>query len=129
METQSIINPNCGLFTIAAKLKGEGIVGGEYATEDQFKYQVSLQIYGANICGAGILDDHHILTAAHCVIDEYNKFNKLPMTVVATTNDLNLNESTSIRSEVVKVYTLKQYDGEAVMTHGDIAVLKVILNL
>lgn len=114
-------------FTVAAKLKGEGIIGGEYASEGQFKYQVSLQVYGENLCGAGILNDHHILTAAHCVIDEYNNFNKHPMTVVAATNDLNHNESTSVRSEVVKVYTLKQFDGETVMTNGDIAVLKVTI--
>lgn len=49
----------------------ERIVGGDLATIGQFKYQVSLQSYDEHICGGSIISDTHILTAAHCVDDEF----------------------------------------------------------
>ncbi|XP_011862079.1 PREDICTED: chymotrypsin-1-like [Vollenhovia emeryi] len=49
----------------------ERIVGGDTATIGQFRYQVSLQSYGEHICGGSIISSTHILTAAHCVDDEF----------------------------------------------------------
>ncbi|XP_011693610.1 PREDICTED: chymotrypsin-1-like [Wasmannia auropunctata] len=49
----------------------ERIVGGDMATLGQFKYQVSLQSYGEHICGGSIISSTHILTAAHCVNDDF----------------------------------------------------------
>uniref|UniRef100_A0A1A9ZF60 Peptidase S1 domain-containing protein n=1 Tax=Glossina pallidipes TaxID=7398 RepID=A0A1A9ZF60_GLOPL len=42
------------------------VLGGENAKEKQFPYQVSLQIEGSHFCGGSILNEHYILTAAHC---------------------------------------------------------------
>ncbi|KMQ92954.1 chymotrypsin-1 [Lasius niger] len=49
----------------------ERIVGGDIAAIGQFKYQVSLQSYGEHICGGSIISSTHILTAAHCVDDDF----------------------------------------------------------
>ncbi|KAL6429760.1 hypothetical protein ACFW04_007572 [Cataglyphis niger] len=49
----------------------ERIIGGDIAAIGQFKYQVSLQSYGEHICGGTIISSTHILTAAHCVDDDF----------------------------------------------------------
>ncbi|MBM0273900.1 serine protease, partial [Streptococcus suis] len=47
------------------------IVGGEDATPGEFPYQVSIQKQGlfgrCHICGASVLNEHHVLTAVHCL--------------------------------------------------------------
>ncbi|GAB0090902.1 trypsin [Sergentomyia squamirostris] len=42
------------------------IVGGEPIDITQVPYQVSVQIYGYHNCGGSILNQLHVLTAAHC---------------------------------------------------------------
>jgi len=43
------------------------IVGGIDAPFDKYKFQASLQnIKGTHLCGGSILDENHVLTAAHC---------------------------------------------------------------
>lgn len=46
------------------------IVGGDDSEVGQFPYQVSVQMQdGFHFCGGSILNEHFILTAAHCVVD------------------------------------------------------------
>ncbi|KAF5276944.1 hypothetical protein FQA39_LY18538 [Lamprigera yunnana] len=42
------------------------IVGGHPVNIEDYNYQVSLQFYGGHFCGGSILNDHVVLTAAHC---------------------------------------------------------------
>jgi len=42
------------------------IVGGEEATPGEFPFMVSLRRYNQHWCGGSVVDDHYILTAAHC---------------------------------------------------------------
>ena len=44
------------------------IVGGSAAAVGQFPYQVAVDANGG-LCGGSILDDTHVATAAHCVVD------------------------------------------------------------
>ncbi|CAB0043312.1 unnamed protein product, partial [Trichogramma brassicae] len=65
------------------------IIGGRFASNGQFKYQVSLQLISGHgcthhFCGGSILDERHIITAAHCVTDQNShQFNGVYITVVA----------------------------------------------
>jgi secreted trypsin-like serine protease len=45
----------------------ERIIGGEQATEGEFPYLVSIQIFGSHSCGGSVLNSNHILTASHCL--------------------------------------------------------------
>jgi len=38
----------------------------------QFPYQAALEESGQFICGGSIIDDTHVVTAAHCVVDDVN---------------------------------------------------------
>lgn len=42
------------------------IVGGEATFIEEYPYQASLQYYSSHICGAVIISDIFVLTAAHC---------------------------------------------------------------
>ncbi|KAH8236844.1 hypothetical protein KR026_012584 [Drosophila bipectinata] len=44
------------------------VINGENASLGEAPYQISLQgMYGEHICGGCIVDEYHVLTAAHCV--------------------------------------------------------------
>ncbi|XP_025987097.2 chymotrypsin-1-like [Solenopsis invicta] len=62
------------------------IVGGKDAPVGKYPYQVSLRLSGSHRCGASILDNYNVLTAAHCV-DGLGNLNELKVHV--GTNYLN----------------------------------------
>lgn len=45
------------------------IVGGQFASDNQFPYQVALIYRGSIRCGGSILTEKFILTAAHCLVE------------------------------------------------------------
>ncbi|KAG0418051.1 hypothetical protein HPB47_005162 [Ixodes persulcatus] len=47
------------------------IVGGSDATPLEFPWQISLRISGQHICGGSIINKQHILTAAHCILEDH----------------------------------------------------------
>ncbi|CAO1322383.1 unnamed protein product [Diamesa tonsa] len=59
------------------------IVGGSFASENQFPYQIALLRNGRLSCGGSIFNDKWIITAAHCVPNGY-----LGLSVMAGSNSL-----------------------------------------
>jgi len=73
------------------------IVGGENASVGEFPYQVSIKVWQVNnvslnmhFCGGFIVDELHVVTAAHCLRD----FPVTLMEVVAGASNMKINETT-----------------------------------
>ncbi|KAL3469798.1 trypsin-like serine protease [Aspergillus californicus] len=54
-------------MTLSTALAAKFIVGGSRVNIEDYPYQVSIIAYDYFICGGSIIDETHILTAAHCV--------------------------------------------------------------
>lgn len=73
------------VFTVAKSDQDDWrIIGGDFASQGQFPYQVSLQLNGRHHCGGAIISETAIVTAAHCTIRQ----NPAAMKVFAGTSDL-----------------------------------------
>lgn len=116
-----------------AGLEGEGIVGGNYATDSRFKYHVSIQLEDFAMCGGAIIANQYILTAAHCVVDEKNRFKQSQLVIVAGTLESNSTDSSVVKVKIEQAFIPRAYkpvnpNGTGRQrTVGDIAVLKVRL--
>ena len=108
-------------------LQDESIIGGLPVESGSFTYQVYLfQISRTgsgeiHLCGGAIIGDFHIITAAHCVINDGNKFADADLEVIVGSID-GMNFSDANKFSVLKSYVLSsyQYGGDK-----DIAILKV----
>lgn len=135
MKVRCIINNLiCAYITVSARLDGEGIIGGTNAKPGQIKYQISLETEHDNVCGGGILDDRHVLTAAHCVTTVDGSFRNEVLMVLAGAIKANINVEKSphaVRIDVEKIFIPRKYSalnlkfGEPYRPVGDIAVLRL----
>lgn len=101
------------------------IVGGDYAVQGAYPWQVSLQTHSwlfgdSHICGATIISEKWIVTAAHCVADSTSPN---AYRVVVGEYNLNANSASETKMELEKVIIHKHYDNYD--TTNDIALLRV----
>ncbi|NVJ24900.1 serine protease [Myxococcus sp. AM011] len=73
------------------------IIGGAYAYQNQFPYQVRLLVNGGHYCGGTIVNANWIVTAAHCVVG----VSPQSIVVVAGDNIINTYESTEQARTIV----------------------------
>jgi secreted trypsin-like serine protease len=104
------------------------IVGGQEATPHQFPWQISLQYedipplpHYYHTCGATVVDELHIVCAAHCVVDrKESRFR-----VVAGAHNIHalLPESSQQKRHVTAMWHHEAYDPNIIT--NDVSVLKL----
>lgn len=101
------------------------IVGGSDASIKDFPYMISLQMSSNHICGASILTNSFILTAAHCVTKENDSTwaisDPLEYNIVAGQTVLDLGDCQF--RDVKKIFVHSGYNHTTL--HNDIAVLEI----
>nr|XP_031847689.1 chymotrypsin-1-like [Nomia melanderi] len=64
------------LLTLVVFVTADGreqLVGGRDSQPGQFPYTVYLKLKGKPFCGGAIIGNHHVITAAHCILNANNK--------------------------------------------------------
>ena len=103
------------------------IFGGQTADPEDHKFFARIIVdYGyaySNICGASILDDRHILTAAHCVAEDELGINEDYRIRVVVRNPM-MNIQRSELKEIESIQIHEDY-GTLMFYFGDVAVVKL----
>ncbi|XP_023313933.1 chymotrypsin-C-like [Trichogramma pretiosum] len=104
------------------------IVEGELAGFGEFPYIVTLQRLTEgctyHICGGSILDEYHIITAAHCVTNNVtNKLKNEQITLGAGITDLT-DKKVGVYRDVEEVFIPLSYTSNK-KSHDDIAILRL----
>ena len=81
------------------------IVGGSPAIPHEFPFMISLQLDGEHFCGGTLLDQHTVITAAHCFHDHNGLLDNTRMTLVAGKHAIREYESTAQTRSVDEIQT------------------------
>ncbi|KFP28603.1 Coagulation factor IX, partial [Colius striatus] len=96
------------------------IVGGSDSTRGEVPWQVHLvNSHGVGFCGASIINERWVVTAAHCLQPGDN------VTAVAGEYNTNQDDHTEQRRKVVKILPHPTYDANVNKHHNDIALLEL----
>ncbi|CAF1021641.1 unnamed protein product [Adineta ricciae] len=119
---------SCGCSSSPVSLTPARIIGGENAIESSWSMIVSLKLNGddRHMCGASILSNSYILTAAHCIAHD-PPFSSMNLTMVdnatIAVGMTNISDPSQIIRSVDKFYVHPEYIGERDGYRHDIAVL------
>lgn len=95
------------------------VVGGQFVAHEDAPYQVAVRA-GRSLCGGSIISRSFVLTAAHCVFDEFaTPFSPSKIEVLygsARLSDMSV-------SRVLRVDSHPDYNPRARVSDGDVAIL------
>ncbi|KAM4737636.1 suppressor of tumorigenicity 14 protein homolog [Anableps anableps] len=102
------------------------IVGGQASKEGEWPWQVSLHVTGlGHTCGASVLNNRWLLTAAHCFQDDYAHTNRweafLGLHVQGQTNEWTVKRKVK-RIVIHKDYNRMSYDNDIALMELDSSV-------
>ncbi|XP_065090122.1 serine protease SP24D-like [Ochlerotatus camptorhynchus] len=101
-----------------APLTSSRIVGGSTASPNQFPHQVALLRWNSLLCGASLITDKWVLTAAHCILIGNQVVPASQVSVLAGTTILNQG---GVRQNVRRIIPHERYGN----FRNDIAVLEL----
>ena len=113
-------NSTCGCATETTTISAR-IVGGEQAADHSWGWIVSLQRNGHHSCGASLVADNRVVTAAHCVYGIVE--NIAILSIVAGTNFLDQASSANVQRRTVQQITIHPNYNPYLFVN-DIAVLR-----
>lgn len=114
----------CGIATIRNRKGYQPIVGGKNSVKGYFPWQVAIYDKDQFLCGGSLIDEKHVLTAAHCfngVGDEVDSY-----LVVLGEYNRKSNEGTEQEVKVSKITVHERYDSHT--NQNDIAVVELSEN-
>jgi secreted trypsin-like serine protease len=97
------------------------IVGGQEAVPHSWPWLVSLQQYGGHFCGGTLIDEYHVVTAAHCLQDDdvMDGF-----TIVAGLHTRSRPDPQRVqRRQVARIFNHEYYNDDT--NYNDIAVIRL----
>ncbi|KAK0067733.1 transmembrane protease serine 3 [Biomphalaria pfeifferi] len=114
----SVGSGHCGVTEYNSGFK---IVGGSQTTITKYPWQVSIRVNGYHMCGGSLINDHWVLTAAHCVTDDKETIYMNQYSIVIGTSS----SSTNSYSHIYSVSNILYHSGYIKNTKDDIALIKL----
>ncbi|XP_048468709.1 chymotrypsin-like elastase family member 2A [Rhincodon typus] len=113
----------CGKRAVTVRTSQSRIVGGRDAVEGAWPWQVSLQVTNkhAHVCGATVISQWWLLSAAHCFPSTNGFNNKNHWRAVMGLRDLSIHSKWTITRKIDVLILHEKYNN----IQNDIAVLKV----
>uniref|UniRef100_U5ERX9 Putative trypsin-like serine protease n=1 Tax=Corethrella appendiculata TaxID=1370023 RepID=U5ERX9_9DIPT len=108
----------CALIGVAVAGYTNRIVGGQFAEENQFPFQVALLRRGRLFCNGAIVHRRFVLTAAHCLFAGDEMFEAENIKVLYGTNKIT---SGGKYNRVEKIYVHEDFEGY----QNDIALIEM----